>query len=597
MEIKRVLVLAMMVAGVLNAMGERVNLNGVEYCELDAEGTKIVKGEWANGKETGVLLDVATTRVAKIKKVGRYEVVGTGGDLLVWNERGKGYIYNVQRNRLEALAVGDSVDRGVSASPNGRNVFFARGKELYVKRMDYDGAVVRVRNEELLAKESDLAGMDYQSEWSADNRFCVVVATPGGEVKAGGRKHQPRVYVLDAFYKSLKEVALPATDFGYVKAIVRTHNPEEMGVVTLSADQTNAKLWTLNTKSLMYKALLDEKESEWFDASAARQTAWMKDGKVVWMNEEDGWKHLQLYNANGIKMKTLTTGDYDVTRYWGYDSVKKLCFFERMVRVKDGGLRSETCSVDLNGTVKVLPHTEQSVKGMGEDGEWMGVKTTNGDTLDCYLYKPKGWKENLKYGGIVVTNQVGERCEKSVERIRNLQEKGYVVMEVQTRGGDGRGEGWRKSVHTRVGVLESIDAMEGAKQLVRLPYVDAKRIGLYGEGKQALIALLAMENNAGVVKKCVVVNPVTDLRNEQAEWTEKLMKRPQASGSYDGSSAVKGAGKMNGMVLMVKTGVGNDENFYGMTDALVKSGKLFRMMVYRTEAEGHLINMIDDFLK
>lgn len=591
----------------------RQNLDWNEYAEKSSDGKRIVKFEWKTGKETGVLLNVATTRISKIDKVVDFEVVGVGGDLLVRSENrgdreGKYYIFNVQRNRLEPLTRGDSTERDVSVSPNGRNIFFAKGKEIYVKKMDYDGAVIRLRNEELGVREDKLENLRYWAQWSNDGRFCALVAQEGGVTLAGEDKKLPKLYVFDAFYKSIKSVDIPASDFAYVKGLVWTNDPEVFSVITLSDDQSEARVWQVNAKSLMFKSLIEQKESEWFDARFAQKTAWLEDGKMIWCDEQDGFRHLQLYNGNGIFSKTLTPGNFDVVRFYGYDSVKKVCWYETQERKAVGEVENKLCVVDRNGNVKEISEDVRVSKVDDAQGEMFSVRTTNGDTLDCRLERPKRWMKSEKYGVVIIPKCVRGRESDLEDRIsQELLMSGNFVVRVETRGGDGRGEGWRKCVYTRLGVLESIDVMEVAKSVAQMPNVDEKRIHLLGADYGGMVVLLAMErNDVNLIKSCVAIDPISDLRNEQAEWAERYMKRPQASGSYDGSSVVKHIDKENGDIMLLMNsrevkdkaeGERMEHNYYDLTDALSDKGKAFDMMVYRKPNEKHLINSVVRYLK
>ena len=596
----------------MSVFSERKNLDWNEYAEISQDGKRIVKFDWKTGKETGVMLDVATTRIEKIRKVVDFEVVGRGGDLLVQSEKrgdrsGKYYIFNVKRNRLEALTKGNETERDVAVSPDGRNIFFAQGKELYIKKMDYDDAVIRLRNEELAVAESKLERMQYWAQWSPDGRFCSLMAKEGGMTLAGEDKHQPMVYVFDAFYKSIKPIDLPKSDYAYVKGMMWTQDPEVFAVVTLSDDQSEMRIWQVNAKSLMYKSLIDEKESEWFDARFAQETTWLPDGKVIVCDEKDGYRHLQLYHSNGIFAKTLTEGKYDVTHFYGYDSVKKLCLFEMQERKGAGEKVKKICTVDVNGNVKDVVEDVRNAESVDE-GEYLSVKTTNGDTLDCRIEKPKGWKASEKYSVVVIPYSVRGNDRDLEEKLKKeLLAAGKVVVIVETRGVDGRGEGWRKSIYQRLGVLESADVLEVVKSVAQLSFVDSKRIHLAGADYGGMVVLMAMEKNgANLVKSSVVIDPISDLRNEEAEWAERYMRRPQASGSYDGSSVTKQVNKVTGdMLLVLNSRDGKDDkekarierNYYELTDALSENGKMFDMMVYRKKNEKHLLNSIVRYLK
>ena len=61
-----------------------------------------------------------------------------------------------------------------------------------------------------------------------------------------------------------------------------------------------------------------------------------------------------------------------------------------------------------------------------------------------------------------------------------LAQKGYIVVSIDNRGTDARGEAFRKSTYMELGKLEAIDQTFGAQYLASLPYVDGDRIGIFG---------------------------------------------------------------------------------------------------------------------
>jgi dipeptidyl-peptidase 4 len=107
-------------------------------------------------------------------------------------------------------------------------------------------------------------------------------------------------------------------------------------------------------------------------------------------------------------------------------------------------------------------------------------------------------------------------------------------------------------------------------------------------------------------KAGISVAPVTNWRNYDSIYTERYMGLPKDNaGEYD-DSIVSAAGKLHGSLLLVH-GTSDDnvhfQNTIQMTDALIKAGKQFRLMVYPNKTHGiagpgtskQLFHMMEDF--
>lgn len=57
---------------------------------------------------------------------------------------------------------------------------------------------------------------------------------------------------------------------------------------------------------------------------------------------------------------------------------------------------------------------------------------------------------------------------------------GYVVVKVDPRGTGYKGRKFRVPVSGRLGQLEAHDVVEAARHYVDLPYIDEKRVGVWG---------------------------------------------------------------------------------------------------------------------
>ena len=51
------------------------------------------------------------------------------------------------------------------------------------------------------------------------------------------------------------------------------------------------------------------------------------DDSFIWTSEKGGYNHLYLHDKNGKEKRQLTSGDWEVTAYYGYDQNAKKYFF------------------------------------------------------------------------------------------------------------------------------------------------------------------------------------------------------------------------------------------------------------------------------
>lgn len=57
---------------------------------------------------------------------------------------------------------------------------------------------------------------------------------------------------------------------------------------------------------------------------------------------------------------------------------------------------------------------------------------------------------------------------------------GYIVVKVDPRGTGFKGRGFRMPVRGRLGELEAKNVVEAAREWSEKPYIDEKRVGIWG---------------------------------------------------------------------------------------------------------------------
>ncbi len=189
-----------------------------------------------------------------------------------------------------------------------------------------------------------------------------------------------------------------------------------------------------------------------------------------------------------------------------------------------------------------------------------------------------------------------------------LAQQGYIVVSVDPRGTQLRGEEFKKMTYLQLGKYETTDMIESAKYLGSLPYIDKDRIGVFGWSYGGYMALLCMTKGSDYFRTGIAVAPVSSWRFYDNIYTERFMRTPdENSEGYDENSPINFAGLLKGKLLIVH-GSGDDnvhvENSIAMIDALVDSKKQFDLMIYPNRDHGiyggntriHLFKLMTDYL-
>jgi dipeptidyl-peptidase-4 len=249
--------------------------------------------------------------------------------------------------------------------------------------------------------------------------------------------------------------------------------------------------------------------------------------------------------------------------------------------------------------------------------EFFRVDIGDGVKLDGWMIKPPGFDQTKKYP--VVFEVYGEPAAQTVTDSWGgggylwhvmLSQMGYIVMSVDNRGTPApRGRAWRKAIYKQMGVLNGADQAAAARAIGKWPFVDPRRLGVWGWSGGGSTTLNVMFRTPDVYRMGMAVAPVADLHYYDTIYQERYVGLPQENPEvYRVGSPVTFASQLKGDLLVVH-GSGDDnvhyQNTEALVNALVKANKPFQLMVYpnRThcicEGEGtsiHLYSLLTRYL-
>jgi dipeptidyl-peptidase-4 len=460
----------------------------------------------------------------------------------------------------------------------------------------------------------------------------------------------------------------------YVARMDWAANSTELIVQQLNRRQNQNTFWVASGGSGAARTLFVERDSAWIDIyddhtqwGPGPSLHWLPDGSgFVYLAERDGWRHAWLVSRDG-SMRLITNGKYDVMKIvyidlkggWLYynaspEDATRMALWrirlkggepERMTpatlrgthdyRIAPGGrfaihqmsswgIPPVTDLVELpsHRVVRTLVTNEalkQRLAGL-EKGDVEFTQTDIGDgvKLDTWIMKPPKFDPARKYP--ILFYVYGEPWGQTVQDDYGFNEwlwhlmltqQGYIVASVDNRGTPApRGRAWRKAPLNQFGALRVHDQSLAAKEILKRPYVDTSRVGVWGWSGGGSSTLLLMFRAADVYKVGMSVAPVPDIRNYDTIYQERYVGLPSTdSAAYYDGSAINFAKGLKGDLLVVH-GSGDDNVHYQGTEqlvnALVAAGKPFTMMTYPNRTHGifegpgttvHLYNLLTRYLK
>lgn len=487
--------------------------------------------------------------------------------------------------------------------------------------------------------------------------------------KAGTTNAAVRIGVVSANGGQTKWMNTPGDlRQNYIAMMDWTDNSNELILQHLNRLQNTNQLMVADAKTGNVKTILTEKDEAWVDVEIQKML-WVDGGKsFLWMSERDGWQHVYKVSRDGSNTKLITVGNFDVVSIQSVDETKGWLYYiaspenatqRYLFRTKlDGSGKIEKVTPDAQKGVNsynISPnsrwafHTYSAfgkapqyelvdvsnktlVKTMVDNAalqtkinqikkgtqEFIKVDVGEGVTLDGYMIRPPDFDPNKKYP--ILFHVYGEPASQTVMDSWGgtnylwhsmLAQQGYIVASIDNRGTPApKGRAWRKSIYRKIGVISSQDQANAVKaMLIKYPFIDASRVGIWGWSGGGSSTLNAMFRYPEIYKTGMSVAPVPDMSLYDTIYQERYMGLPQVNTEdYKQGSPITFAKNLKGNLLVVH-GTGDDNVHYQGTERLinelVKENKQFTMMAYPNRSHGifegenttrHLYTMLTKYL-
>lgn len=335
------------------------------YARISQDGERVVCCSFKTGKELSVLFDVKNTMGCKIDGFDDYVLSPDGKRMLIQTKteriyrrsfKADFYIYNIESRRLDRLSDGDK-QQIPTWSPDGQQVAFVRGGNIFLVKLLYDNAEIQVTKDgkfnEVINGLPDWVneeefGFNSALTFNADGTMICWIRYDESKVKTYSlemykgmkpAKEEYGTYPGSYSYKypkagednstvsawsyeikshKINRLQVPLDADGYMPRIKPTNDPMRIVVYTMNRHQDDLCLYAVNPRSTVAQLIIKEHVDKYVREEAMEGVKFVGD-KILLPSDRSGYTKLYIYNMNGQLQRTIGDGNYDITSVYGYD--------------------------------------------------------------------------------------------------------------------------------------------------------------------------------------------------------------------------------------------------------------------------------------
>ncbi len=598
--------------------------------------------------------DTGITQIVRAKKAD-VAIIPLGGDL---------YVLKGSEGPLDRLTNTPSPEIDPQLNEDGTKVAFVRDNELFVCELANKGEVQLTKGAteglthglaEFMAQEE--MGRFTGFWWSPDGDHVAYQETDERHIPLFSIIHQGNDYSVETHRYPFPGAANAKVRLGYASTepdkdsdwfsypkldsdtyLARVNwedDPSRLLIQVLSRDQRSLKLYQFEDADKEPRLLLEDVADTWINLHNDFRKI-ESTGEILWSSERTGFRHLELYDKDGKKIRDLTSGPWPVDGVEQVDAKRREVWFSgwmesplerQLYRVSlDGGPITKVTTEPGTHRAVIAPDGETFVdtftsrsrppvtRLVSRNGQILStlddaalsdprvdqlkltppeiVKFTGREGTEFYgayhaprskRFGPKAPLVVMLYGGPHV-QYVSEAWSMTADmNAQFLSGLGFAVWKMDNRGSARRGHAFESAIRRNMGSVEVRDQVDGVAFVARRwPEVDTSRVGVTGSSYGGYMTLRCLTEAADIFKAGVSVAPVTDWDGYDTCYTERYMGTPVNNPTgYHDSSVLHAVDRLKGDLLIIHGMV--DENVHfrhtaRLVSALIAANKPFRML-------------------
>lgn len=427
---------------------------------------------------------------------------------------------------------------------------------------------------------------------------------------AGDSSHTVTVGIYNSFTEEVIYLKTNGPYDQYLTNITWSPNGLHVYIAWVNREQNRMELRRYNASTgELDKTIFEEKSDKYVEPEHGPIFLPESSTDFIWFSKRDGFDHLYLYQ-NGKLTKQLTSGNWEVTRFIGFDKSGDGIYFEstgesplqrhayflnlkekenkdKKIKIKKITSGSGTHFVLVNNysaqfmdvfTSRTEPKRYTVYKTDGtlvnevykavnplQDFKLGEIKIepvmVNGTALYSRTFLPPDFNPNgnTKYP-VIVYVYGGPHAQMITESwlgganlwFHYMAQNGYIVYTVDNRGSAHKGLNFENATFRQLGTVEMEDQLGALRYLKSFPYVDSNRIGVHGWSFGGFMTTSLMTRSPGVFKVGVAGGPVIDWKYYEIMYTERYMDKPQENKEgYDKANLLNYINNLEGRLLMI----------------------------------------------
>ncbi len=347
--------------------------DGVHFARMSDDRSMILKGSFKNGAIVDTLFNAATARGFEQKHIDGYQF-SPDEQLILLQTKTKGiyrnsftaehYIYSRKNNKVEPLSQ-NGAQQVPKFSPDGTMIAFVRDNNLFLVKLMFNNAESQITTDgefrkiingipDWVNEEEFMNNCSY--DFSADSKMIAYIKYDESEVMmydmpmyiptgapnteyddfcapysfkypvAGAANSKLSVHSYDIKSRVTRQLNVNIPEEGYIPRIKFTKNPDVLAVLTLNRHQSVMEILAVNPRSGNSKTILREESDTYLNEQVYAGIEFY-DKHFVFQSERSGYNQLYLYTIDGILVRPITKGEFEVKHFYGWDSNKNEFYY------------------------------------------------------------------------------------------------------------------------------------------------------------------------------------------------------------------------------------------------------------------------------
>ncbi|MFA3781825.1 S9 family peptidase [Melioribacteraceae bacterium 4301-Me] len=608
------------------------NTENFYFITNDADQALVVGSLYNTKVDTLIRLSELLTQLQNygIKNLSNFPLINwVNSENFTFFTNNKLFSYNVPLKKMRLINQVDENTGDISLSPNKKFIAFTKGNNLFVALSEKN--TVQISHDTISdivngqAVHRNEFGINSGIFWSPNSNYVAyyrmdqtmvtnypivdISSTPAKlhNIKypmAGQASHHVTIGIYNIKTNETTWLKTGEPLDQYLTCVTWSPDEKYIFVAHLNRDQNHLQLKKYDISSgEPIQILFEEKNDKYVEPLNPLYFRPNHPSEFIWISRRDGYNHLYLYDINGTLIKQVTSGNWEVLDFEGYDSTGNYVYYysteispierhfyrinlingQKINLTKEEGIHS--VSVSYNGKYFIDNfnniHTPRVINIIDESGNTLRnlltsenplkdyklgririfkIKNDEGTELYCRMIYPVDFDSTKKYP-VIVYVYGGPHAQLVTDSwgygryslwFQQMAEHGYVIFTLDNRGSSNRGLAFEQATFRRLGTIEVKDQMTGIAYLKTLPYIDTTKFGVFGWSFGGFMATSLMLRTNNTFKVGVGGGAVIDWKYYEVMYTERYMDTPQQNPEgYKESSLLNYVQNLKGKLLLV----------------------------------------------